>query len=97
MNGRKNFRLGRNDFEELLELIKPYAAKRSKRARQDVITINKRIAMTLYYLKDQGHFGMTANLFGCSIASVSKAVKEVCRILSTHIGASLVKFSFRKK
>ena len=39
---------------------------------------------------------MTANLFGCSIASVSKAVKEVCRILSTHVGASLVKFPSEK-
>ena len=49
---KKNFRVRREDFLELVEMIRPYAREISKRARQDIVTLEKRVAMTLNYLKD---------------------------------------------
>ena len=43
---KKNFRVRREDFLELVEMIRPYARERSKRARQDIIALEKRVAMT---------------------------------------------------
>ena len=65
---KKSFRVTRKDFLEL-KMIRPYTRERSKRARQDIITLEKRVAMTLHYLKDQGSIVITANVFGCSISS----------------------------
>ena len=43
---KKNFRVRREDFLELVEMIRPYGRERSKRARQDIIALEKRVAMT---------------------------------------------------
>ena len=38
---KKNFRVRREDFLELVEMIRLYARESSKRARQDIITLEK--------------------------------------------------------
>ena len=86
----------REDFLELVEMIRPYTRERSKRARQDIITLEKKVAMTLHYLKDQGSIVITANVFGCSISSTCNAVKEVCRILSKKIVSCMIKYPSSK-
>ena len=78
-------------------MIQPFAAGRSKRTRQDVITLEKRVGITLYYLKDQGSYGMTANAFGVSIPAVSNAVKEICRIISRNLSEKLIKYPITKQ
>ena len=93
---KKNFRVRREDFLELVEMIRPYARETSKRARQDIITVEKRVAMTLHYLKDQGSVAIAANVFDCSISSTCNAVKEVCRILSKNISPCMIKYPSSK-
>ena len=93
---KKNFRVRREDFIELVEMIRPYARERSKRARQDIITLEKRVAMTLHYLKDQGSIVITANVFGCSVSSTSNAVKEIYSIISKNIPSCMIKYSSSK-
>ena len=94
---KKNFRMKREEFYELVEMIRPYARTRSSRARQDIITLEKRIAMTLHYLKDQGSVIMTANTFGCSVASTCKAVKEITRILSRNLATRFIIYPTSKE
>ena len=89
---KKNFRVRREDSLELVEMMRLYARERSKRARQDIITLEKRVAMTLHYLKDQGSIIMTVNVFVCSISSTCSAVNEVCRILSKNIAPCMIKY-----
>ena len=93
---KKSFRVIREDFLELVEIIRPYTRERSKRARQDIITLEKRVAMTLHYVKDQGSIVITANVFGCSISSTCNAVKEVCRILLKNIASCMIKYPSSK-
>ena len=61
---KKNLRMAKADFHKLVGLIKPFAVERSTRVRKDTIDLPKRVAITLYYLKDQGSMQMTANTFG---------------------------------
>ena len=42
----KIFRMSRGNFDELVALIRPHAKKRSCKVRNDVITLEKRIAIT---------------------------------------------------
>ena len=89
---KKNFRVRKNDFFDLVEMIRPFASKRSTRARTDIVTLEKRVAITLYYLKDQGSFIMTANTFGVSTSTVSKSVKEITRIMSHFLAKEFMKY-----
>ena len=66
--------------------------KQSTKVRNDVITVKKRIATTLYYLKDQVSLRVTANLFG----TASVAVHEICSILPKNIAPNLIRFSIEK-
>ena len=50
---KKNLRMAKHDFHKLVDLIKPFAVERSTRVRKDTIDLSKRVAITLYYLKDQ--------------------------------------------
>lgn len=87
-----NFRLDRSSFLKLLNLIAPYITEPSYAVRYDAISTEKKLAMTLYYLKDQGSFRMTANTFGCGISTVSKVIREICHVLADKIGPKLIKF-----
>ena len=42
------------------------------------LSAEKKVAMTLYFLKDTGSLAMTANTFGVAVSTVSKHIFEVC-------------------
>ena len=67
-----NFRMARSDTPNLAEMMRPFAKEQSTKVQNDVITLEKRIAITLHYVKDQGSLRVTTNLIGIAkcIASV---------------------------
>ena len=73
-----NFRMTRSDFLNLVEMIRPCAKERSTKVRNDVITLVKRIAITLHYLKDLGSLRVTVNLFGIAKYTANVVVYEIC-------------------
>ena len=74
----------------MVALIRPYAQKRSCKVRNDAITLEKRVAITLYYLKDQGSMTMVANTFGVARCTVGQVVFEICGILTKHLRPKLI-------
>ena len=48
--------------------------------RHDTISTEKKLAMCLYYLKDQGSFRMTANTFGVSPSTGWPLIREIREI-----------------
>ena len=94
---KRNLRMSKIDFHLLVEMIRPYAKHRSSRVRQDVLGLEKRVAITLHYLKDQGSMRMTANTFGIARCTVGQVVQEICRILARDLGPSLIKFPETKE
>ncbi|XP_057310515.1 putative nuclease HARBI1 [Hydractinia symbiolongicarpus] len=92
----QNFRMTKQQFMKLVELIRPYAKERSSQVRKDVIPLEKRLAITLYYLKDQGSLLMIGNTFGIAKSTTSVVVHEICGILAKDIASLLIKFPVEK-
>lgn len=44
----------------------------------DVLSVEKQLTVTLYYLKDQRSILMTSNAFGVAFCTVSVVVRKVC-------------------
>ena len=87
-----NFRMSKDDFFQLVEIIRSYARERSSKVRKYPITLEKRLAITWYYLKDQGSMKMTANVFGIARCTVDQVIHQICKILSEKIGPDMIKF-----
>ena len=51
----------------------------------------KKVACTLYYLRDEGGMRKTANAVGVSRQTVSKSVREVCRAITIYLGPDYIK------
>ena len=50
------------------------------------MSAEKKLAVTLYYLKDTGPLWMTANTFGLHQCTVSKTINEVRDVLNNEVG-----------
>ena len=89
---KNNLQLSKEGFYKLVDAIRTFAKLCSSKVRQDELEkkLEKRIAITLYYLKDQGSMKMTANTFGIARCTVGAVVHEICQILSENIGPKIV-------
>ena len=61
---KKNLRMDRDVFIALADEIRPYLQPGRSPRGLDVLSVEKQLALTLYFLKDQGSLSMTANAFG---------------------------------
>ena len=66
--------------------------KDPKAFRKDVISVEKRLALVLYYLKDQCCLRVTANKFGVLISTVSLSLRMVCNAVTEHLDPLYIKF-----
>lgn len=87
---RENFRMSRRSFYSLCEKLSPYIEGETTRMR-DPIEVDRQVALTLYYLSDEGRMRKTANTFGLSRASMSVVVRKVCKAISEQLGPQLIK------
>ena len=81
---KKNFRVTKEKFCILCERLRPYLLP-GKTPNYRYLSVEKKVAVTLYYLKDTGSLWMTANTFGIHQCTVSKTLHEVCRAVSKHL------------
>ena len=94
---KKNLRMTRDNFlddfrDDFLFIIESFFRERSDAVRKDTLSLGKRAGLTLYYLKDQGAYSMTCNAFGCSNATISLCVNEVCNIITNYLGPMFIKY-----
>lgn len=83
---KKNFRMSQEEFEELTDELRPYISPDQSSPNYMALSAEKKLAMTLYFLKDTGSLAMTANTFGVALCTVSKHIIEVCYAISKHLG-----------
>ncbi len=88
---RKNLRIDRGLFMKIASDLKPYLQPRRGPQGKDVLSVEKQLAMTLYYLKDQGSHAMSANSFGVALCTVSVVVRKVCDVIATSLGLQYIK------
>ena len=71
--------------------LQPYLRPRRGPLGKDVLSVEKQLAPTLYYLKYQGSLAMTVNSFGVALCTVSVVVRKVCDIITTVLGPQYIK------
>ena len=83
---KKNFRMTRKEFEAITNELRPYISPDPLSPNHMALSAEKKLAMTLYFLKDTGSLSMAANTFGMALCTVSKHVLEVCHAISKYLG-----------
>ena len=83
---KDNFRLSTHTFYFLCKQMGPYVEGQPARMR-DPVEVESQVALSLYYLADEGSIRRTANSFGLSHSSVSIIVRKECRAICEHLGA----------
>ncbi|XP_057290960.1 putative nuclease HARBI1 [Hydractinia symbiolongicarpus] len=88
----QNLRMDYPTFMNLVDKIRVEVEPAHNSFRIDTLSAEKRTAMVLYYLKDQGSLRMTCNTFGVSLATLSKSLRSVCGAINDILGPELIKF-----
>ena len=94
---KKNFCLSEEQFRELAEKLRPYISPNSRSPNYRAIDAEKKLAVTLYYLKDKGSLRMTANAFGIQVCTASKIIHQVCREIAMKLGPELIRLPQNKE
>ena len=82
---RENFRMSRSSFFILCQLLRPHIERQTTVMRQPVDG-ERQVAVTPYYLSDEGRLRKTANSFSLSRSSVSIIIRRVCHAICKHLG-----------
>ena len=82
---RENFKMSKTSLLKLAEELRPYIEGKETIMRSPVDVV-KQVALTLYYLSDEGRLRKTANAFGVSRQVTSKIIRKVSKAISLHLG-----------
>ena len=88
---KDNFRLSHDEFFDLCNELAPHISPDSRSPNPKMVDAPKKLAITLYYLKDQGSIRMTANQFGVAMCTAAKVVHQVCSVIVTYMGPNLIR------
>ena len=78
--------MSKESLFEILEEVKPLLEPKPNCPNYRFLSAEKKLAITLYYLKDTGSLWMTANTFGIHQCTVSKTIVEVCKAINAILG-----------
>ena len=82
---QENFRMSKTTFLDLCDDLRPLLEKKTTKMRHP-LSVETRVALTLYYLADEGRYCKIANAFGISRASVPITIRKVCVAISEYLG-----------
>ena len=87
---KKNLRMTKDDFLHLVDQLR-IDIQPDANAVRDSLPPEKQVAMTLYYLKDQGSYLVTCNAFGVGKSTLSSVVKDVCKAINQRVGPNYLR------
>ena len=83
---RENFRMSEASFYMLCE---EYLTKQTIKLPKPV-SVETQVAVTLYYLADEGRMRKISNSFGLGKATVSKVIRRVTSVISEKLGPKYI-------
>lgn len=86
----KNFRMPKETFLELVDKLRGLIAPNENSPNRRVVSAEKKLAITLYFLKDTGSLCMTANAFGIAINTTSNIIFETCTAIVKLLGSTYI-------
>lgn len=87
---KENFKVSRTTFFSLYETLRPHVEQQSTRMRSPV-EVERQVALTLYYLADEGRMRKPPNAFGLLRSTVSNVIRRVCYAICEHMGPLLIR------
>ena len=87
---KENFRMSRTNFYNLAGLLRPYL-ERQVTVMREPVSVETQLAVTLYYLLDEGRLRKVANAFGLSRSCCSIIVSRVSLAITKHMGPCYIK------
>ena len=86
---KENFRMCKSNVLNLCSELREYI-QREETIMCAPIDVERQVAMTLYYLLDEGRLQKTANTFGVSRPTVSVVIRRVARAIATVLGPKYI-------
>ena len=93
---RENFRMTKKTFMEPCDKLRPFL-QRTDTTMGKAIDVETQVAITLYYLTDEGRYRKVGNAFGVSRSTVSITVRRVTRTISEKLGQKYIKLPTTEK
>ena len=87
---KRNFRMPRAQFVRLCDKLQLFISPETS-PNHRALTVEKKVAVTLYYKQDTGSMRMTANTFGIHQCTVSKMIVQVCSAISEHLSPEYIR------
>ena len=87
---RENFRVSRETFDYLCNELRPFLQKKETHLRKPVIA-ETQVAVTLYYLSDEGRLRKVATAFELGRSTVSTIIRQVTHVISSYLGPKFIK------
>lgn len=87
---KENFRMSKLSFNKLCDELRPYIEKQVTTMRSPV-DVETQVALTLYYLSDEGRLRKAANAFGLSRSCASIVIRRVAHAITTFLGPRYIK------
>ena len=87
---KQNFRMSKECLYQLCHEVGPYIVKQDTKMRK-ALADDEQVAVTLYYLADEGRMQKVANAFGRAKNTVSGVVKRVTHAISSVMGPKYVR------
>ena len=87
---KDNFRMTKQSFHELCEIVHPHLVKKTTRFRVPV-SADTQVAIFLYYISDEGRYRKVANAFGLSRSTVSITIFKVGGVIVAILGPMYMK------
>ena len=87
---RENFRMSKTTFTHLCDELRAKLTMTDTNMRK-ALDVEIQVAITLYYLADEGRYRKIANAFGISRSTVSVVVRRVTSAISILLGQKYIK------
>ena len=81
---KENLRMNKTTFSILCNELRPFIQKKTTILR-DPISVEQRVAVTLWKLATNVEYRTISNLFGIGLSTVGSIVIETCQVISNHL------------
>ena len=83
---KKKFRWEEASFFGRVSHLRPYISPNSNSPTRGALCTDKKVAVTLYYLRDCGTLSATINSFEIATNTASAGINEVCNAIVLYVG-----------
>lgn len=78
-------------FMKLVKELRPFISLNPRLPNRTAVSAEKKLALTLNFLKNTGSIRMAANEFGVAKSTVSVIVHDVCQAITSYLGPKYIR------